>query len=427
MAAMKGLGPLLLGLLLCCASGAQAQDLPGFPLDLARPLSSPQTSLMMLDRNGEPLPLGAPRFSLQVMGGHQPLIHKQGHLTSLRIDDAVAAAIGAAVGLGVADLGIVMPIDLVMLGQREGAAWKATRPGDLVVVPRVTALPSGRLPVSLVLSVPVSFPTGDPDSYSGRVGLTAEPRLLLTLHPGRLGIALRPGLLLQGGRITGQPHFSKWMTLRAAVGVDVGRNRAVRPEVGMDGYLPVEDAAAASTELLAGLVVKPGSGLSVSAHGGIGLGDLPGIARVRVVVAIAWEGSAAGGPKIDDRDADGIRDSRDACPNEPEDMDGHRDDDGCPDLDNDEDGIADPADACPDHPGSGQVDCPAGTVPADLDRDGLDPDDCPLQPEDHDGFRDEDGCPDLDNDEDGLHDEDDACPDRPEDGRRPSPRDGCPR
>src|SRR5262249_39617829 len=42
-----------------------------------------------------------------------------------------------------------------------------------------------------------------------------------------------------------------------------------------------------------------------------------------------------------DADGDGIPDSKDGCPNEPEDKDMFRDDDGCPDPDNDGDGILD--------------------------------------------------------------------------------------
>jgi outer membrane protein OmpA-like peptidoglycan-associated protein len=52
-----------------------------------------------------------------------------------------------------------------------------------------------------------------------------------------------------------------------------------------------------------------------------------------------------------DTDGDGIVDARDDCPKEPEDFDGFRDEDGCPDFDNDADGILDVDDACPDEPG----------------------------------------------------------------------------
>jgi outer membrane protein OmpA-like peptidoglycan-associated protein len=48
-----------------------------------------------------------------------------------------------------------------------------------------------------------------------------------------------------------------------------------------------------------------------------------------------------------DRDGDGIPDSLDKCPNEPEDFDSFQDTDGCPDPDNDKDGIPDALDKCP--------------------------------------------------------------------------------
>jgi outer membrane protein OmpA-like peptidoglycan-associated protein len=85
-------------------------------------------------------------------------------------------------------------------------------------------------------------------------------------------------------------------------------------------------------------------------------------------------------PTPTDKDGDGILDADDVCVNDPEDLDGFKDADGCPDLDNDNDGVNDSLDRC-------------GT-----------------QPEDRDGFEDTDGCPDADNDRDGLPDAQDRCP-----------------
>lgn len=97
-----------------------------------------------------------------------------------------------------------------------------------------------------------------------------------------------------------------------------------------------------------------------------------------------------------DTDGDGIPDSRDACPNEPEDMDGFKDEDGCPEADNDGDGILDADDACP------------------------------LEPELTNGFEDEDGCPEADNDGDGLVNGLDKCPDEAETYNGKEDEDGCP-
>lgn len=98
-----------------------------------------------------------------------------------------------------------------------------------------------------------------------------------------------------------------------------------------------------------------------------------------------------------DRDADAVVDASDACPDEPEDRDGHEDDDGCPDPDDDHDGVSDAVDSCPND---------AEDIDAYQDRDGcpepdndgdriLDvDDDCPCVAENYNGYEDDDGCPD---------------------------------
>ena len=125
-----------------------------------------------------------------------------------------------------------------------------------------------------------------------------------------------------------------------------------------------------------------------------------------------------------DRDGDGIKDDVDQCPDEPEDVDGFQDQDGCPDPDNDGDQILDKDDKCPNEPGPrSNQGCPV----KDRDGDGIpdDVDKCPDIPEDIDGFEDEDGCPEggpnKDTDGDGIPDKVDQCPNDP----GPAPT-GCP-
>lgn len=82
-----------------------------------------------------------------------------------------------------------------------------------------------------------------------------------------------------------------------------------------------------------------------------------------------------------DPDGDGLSGAADHCPDEAEDKDGYRDDDGCPDRDNDGDGVQDPVDQCPNEKGSpAQHGCPV--LDPDTDGDGLTDgkDDCPLKP-----------------------------------------------
>ncbi len=137
-------------------------------------------------------------------------------------------------------------------------------------------------------------------------------------------------------------------------------------------------------------------------------------------------------PSIGDRDGDGIKDDVDQCPDDPEDFDGFKDEDGCPDPDNDNDGILDKDDRCPNVPEDreGYQDedgCPE-SKDGDRDGDGIpdSKDKCPDEPEDRDGFQDEDGCPDPDNDNDGIPDKVDQCPNDPEDKDGFEDQDGCP-
>lgn len=130
-----------------------------------------------------------------------------------------------------------------------------------------------------------------------------------------------------------------------------------------------------------------------------------------------------------DNDADGVPDTSDKCLFEPEDRDGFEDGDGCPENDNDQDGMPDDKDDCPmekeDFDGFKDND---GCPDTDNDGDGiLDANDkCPLDVEDMDGFEDQDGCPEFDNDKDGIKDSVDKCPLQPENKNGKDDADGCP-
>jgi hypothetical protein len=183
-----------------------------------------------------------------------------------------------------------------------------------------------------------------------------------------------------------------------------------------------------------------------------------GAPRYRAYLTLGWT------PDFRDADGDGVPDAEDRCPNEPEDRDGYKDSDGCPDPDNDGDGIPDAQDKCPndaedfdqfqDEDGCPEPDNDADGIPdlndpcpnaaedgkgkkphdgcpstnEDSDGDGIPDsrDKCPDEPEDRDGFDDDDGCPDLDNDGDGIPDNFDSCPNEPEDVDGFEDSDGCP-
>ncbi|MBI2394956.1 MAG: thrombospondin type 3 repeat-containing protein [Deltaproteobacteria bacterium] len=118
-----------------------------------------------------------------------------------------------------------------------------------------------------------------------------------------------------------------------------------------------------------------------------------------------------------DRDFDGIKDAIDKCPDKPEDKNGYEDDDGCPE------GGPPPALICADGKPSPKG---ATTCDVDHDGRPDDLDACPLQPEDVDGIADADGCPERDADEDGIGDQVDKCPLEAETIDGKDDADGCP-
>jgi OmpA family/Thrombospondin type 3 repeat len=180
----------------------------------------------------------------------------------------------------------------------------------------------------------------------------------------------------------------------------------------------------------AGLMLRATTDLTFNIMGGTGQVGVRGD-DFRITTGVVWapQPEGAAGPGRNDKDGDGVPDSVDACPDEPEDKDGYQDEDGCPDPDNDGDGIPDKDDQCPNDPedkdGFQDTD---GCPDRDNDGDGIPDalDKCPNEPEDKDGFEDDDGCPDQDNDGDGIPDKDDKCPNDPETVNGFEDEDGCP-
>lgn len=130
-----------------------------------------------------------------------------------------------------------------------------------------------------------------------------------------------------------------------------------------------------------------------------------------------------------DEDADGITDTDDACPTDPEDGLAPKPNDGCRASDPDRDGVPADADRCPDQkedrlfPGAAD-----GCVAGDTDRDGVgDTEDrCSDRAEDNLDPDPNDGCPSPDGDADGVPDVNDACPREAEAINGYRDADGCP-
>jgi len=335
-----------------------------------------------------------------------------------------------------------------------GKPVSGTATGDLALHAKARLWRGGGSFASLLAgtSLTVTVPTATKDQFTGSDKPAARLLLLGSLTPAalrsRLTISANAGAILRAKSIYGniaQQSGAAWGAsaqyrvldkLWASAEVfgeatPSGRQQQVMGAIPQTVTLsPIEWLAGANYQVdprfIVGLAV--GRGLTDA----LGTPDLRGVLSISLVsggAALAPIHPAEPAGPDGDADGDGIPDSVDKCPNEPEDKDMFEDSDGCPDPDNDHDGIPDDKDKCPldpeDKDGFQDAD---GCPDPDNDHDGIPDklDKCPNDPEDKDGFEDLDGCPDPDNDHDGIPDVKDKCPNEPETINGFQDDDGCP-
>jgi OmpA-OmpF porin, OOP family len=398
------------------------------------------------------------------------------------IQNGLQAYLAGAFGIkDIAQIGLGVPIALSMSSNgtelaptgMTGGSFSKTALGDLYVEGKfdLAHAPHG---IGVAATVGLTLPTGDQNAYAGEKNPTGRIRAIAGVMQGPFYAAANVGAIIRGESLviaTGDPDP---MTGKPAT-IDIGSQliyggavawqlprfaRPVRVMGELFGRHAVDNNYLDSSPLEGDIAVRVNFPHALQASVGGGFGIIRGIGSplARGFLGITWapdyrDRDGDGIPDMDDQcpdepedrdgykdedgcpdpdnDGDGIPDNLDKCPNEPEDMDGFQDADGCPDPDNDQDGIPDLKDACPnapeDHKGRFPNDgCPEDVV--DSDGDGIPDirDKCPDEPEDKDGFEDADGCPDPDNDKDGVPDQYDECPNEPEDQDGFQDEDGCP-
>jgi len=335
-------------------------------------------------------------FSGRLLGSYtrEPLVYQVDGGEKLALVESVTQAdLIAGYAYDRLRVGAVLPIYLQSTGV---AAGNETGLGDVALDARVTLLDPGDVPVGLGVQGRMELPTATVNAPLGDPNVGWE---LAAVADAGIGdrVLMAANLGLQGGPEQSLENVSvnDYFVARAGphVLLDPDNDIGTSLELSARSALPGDGAGAGtSMEWLLGghgriaqsnAVVRGGFGTGIT--GGLGTPDY------RVIFGIGWEP-----PLVYDQDGDGLVDRDDACPAEPEDIDGFEDLEGCPDPDNDRDGVLDVADQCI------------------------------MEPEDVDTWQDDDGCPDPDNDGDGLVDVDDGCPLEAEDIDSWQDDDGCP-
>ncbi len=351
------------------------------------------------------------------------------------------------VALGVADLGFA---------GRSTSDLGGGGLGDLRVVANLNLLdrrllgPADRF--GLGLSVAAYLPTGDEEKFLGEGALRWEPRVAGS-YDGPTGLRVAANLAWQIRPESRVGSFVNDDVLRwgLAASHPLGLH-ALEGMVALHGVLPTADQPDPTDltqsvdgrpydvlEVLAGLRYGLPFDVELLVAGGKGLLGGIGEPDFRVVGGLAFglpvdRGREPSWYVARDTDGDGLDDLADRCPREAENLDGIRDEDGCPEADATVLAGPGPTAASPEEePAEAAPPPPLPALPPlarreDRDGDGFfdEEDPCPEQTEDFDGFADGDGCPEADADSDGIADAEDRCPLVAEAMNRFEDGDGCP-
>jgi outer membrane protein OmpA-like peptidoglycan-associated protein len=208
---------------------------------------------------------------------------------------------------------------------------------------------------SLAIHVPVLVPTSDPGNVLA-LGFGVRPTIAFVHGFGPIDLVANVSFLVREEQRA--VDYDGGHELGARLGLRIGLDRewytALLVEGGMstavtDFFAP----AVTPAEARGGLEHWFDDHWRLSGFAGAGIGPGVGAPDFRAGVGLSF-GDKPRRPRIEprpgDEDADGVLDDADECPLDPEDRDGFEDDDGCPDEDNDRDGVADIVDECPNEP-----------------------------------------------------------------------------
>jgi outer membrane protein OmpA-like peptidoglycan-associated protein len=233
--------------------------------------------------------------------------------------------------------------------------------GDVRLNGRVRLLGPTQKGPKLAASADAWLPVGSASSYGSDGAFRGQALATLGEHAERLSWAINLGLLLRP--VQKLPSLlplrvGKTLTAGAlaSVAVDSAAHLHVGPELRAetafaDSARPF-DPRSSALELLATLSWRVAGGpITTAVSAGPSIGQAPGSADYRAVLALSWSPEAPA--PLPDRDDDTVADQVDACANLPGSPSNDPLMNGCPEIppDFDGDAIADANDACPKVPG----------------------------------------------------------------------------
>ena len=221
-------------------------------------------------------------------------------------------------------LGVDVPLYLFADGTQ---VVTGTGLGDMAVDLKATLMDTDDQVLGLALGGRLLLPTATVDAPLGQSGLGGEVELIADKRIGdlllaaNLGTRFAPEVVLENVVLNDQLYWRGGAGYAVTDGFGLSLDLAGQTQYGE----PLSNAAASPIEGLVGGWGRLGD-FVLRAGVGTGLTSGVGSPAFRGLLAFAYEP-----PTNKDTDLDGIVDKQDQCVTDPEDKDGWRDEDGCPD------------------------------------------------------------------------------------------------
>lgn len=240
------------------------------------------------------------------------------------VSDVVQADLLGAYTIGRLRIGADLPVYLLA----NSSIGNETGLGDVAADAKVSLLRREEAPVGVSLGGRLALPTATVETALGSSGLAWEAQAIIDQQLGPVLLALNVGTRGLPEASLGDVTWNDQLLIRGGGAYDLSDQVGVSAELASSlTYSALGESEGSPLEGLLGAWYRPGR-RDMVLRGGVGTGLTTGVGAptLRTLLAIAYEP-----PTGTDTDGDHIVDSRDACPTEPEDRDGYRDDDGCPD------------------------------------------------------------------------------------------------
>lgn len=303
-------------------SAALAQTAPETSVQLWRLPVDAERTLWTEDASPAPEGWASGRVALSYL--RDPLVYQwdDGSIDGV-LRNAIALDLAGGYTRGPLRFGATLPLWLLAAGDRVDGGGGL---GDITAEVRGIALDQRTAPIGLAGTARVMLPTATLRAPLANRGFAFEAVAITDVNAGPARLSGNVGVRLQPkAEVDDDGTLDDHLFARVGAGLPIDDDVGLSLDLGGQLNLAGQAVEGLPLEAIVGGWLRSGDFV---VRGGIGAGLTAAIGAptLRALVVVGYEPE-----RVWDRDHDGFSDEVDGCPEEPEDVDGWRDQDGCPD------------------------------------------------------------------------------------------------